>query len=168
MASYATPADLRSRHDVRVIGDLASDDGRRVHANDIDTNANVLTALADASGAMDAALLQGKRYSKADMEALTGESLSYRKRICCTIAYWYLFERRTWTDDERYETAKDRGRKALELLRQGQHVFDIESTKEAGLPSITGPTRVQFRDQNLLRDVAWAVYPVRRLQRGRG
>jgi phage gp36-like protein len=168
MASYATPADLRQRYDVRTLGDLASDDDHRVHEIDIDDNDNILTALADASGEIDAALLQGERYTKADLEALTGESLSLLKRICCQLAYWYLWERRTWTDDDRYEMARDRGRKALERLRRGEVVFDLDHAKDAGLPKGGGPTRVEFRDQNLLRDFASAVYPPRRLPRGRG
>lgn len=168
MASYATPADLVARYDVRVIGHLCNDENKTIHPTQIEANANVLTALADASGEIDAALLQGRRYSKADLDALTGESLSYLKRICCQVAYWFLFERRSWVEDERYEVAKERGRKAIERLRRGEHVFDVEETKDAGLPQITGPTRVQFRDQNLLRDVASPFYPQRRLQRGRG
>lgn len=168
MASYATPADLVARFDVRVIGDLSADDGKRLHPSEVTTNANVLTALSDASGEIDAALLQGRRYSKADLEALTGESLSYLKRVCCQVAYWFLWERRTWLEDDRYDQAKDRGRKALERLRRGEHIFDVDAAKDAGLPEITGPTRVQFRDQNLLRDVAIAVYPARRLPNGRG
>lgn len=147
--SYATAADLVKRKDARLLGQLCSDDGTTVPADQLEDDANLLAALDDASGEIEAALLQGQRYTVADLEGLSGNSAAYLARLCCDIAFGYLFDRRpNFVDDPRYEQAMENRRKALDRLRLGEHIFNIDSAKEAGVPYVGGPTRVERRQQN--------------------
>lgn len=163
MASYAAPSDLIVRFDVRTIQDLASDTGTEVDADDLPTDTNVLAALSDASGRMDAAVLVGKLYTTTQLEALTGNSLALLKRICCELAMAFLIQRRP----ERYgaetlKAARDASEEYLDRLRNGERLFDIEAAKDAGLPTIDGPTTVQYETMNLIPDRTKNFYPSRK------
>ena len=162
--AYASPDDLKKRYDVRTLGDLAGDIGVRVQPSDFADNAILLAALEDASGEVDSCLLQGRRYTAAQLAALTGNSLAMLKRITCEIAYGLLWERRSYVDDDRRMAAMDRARQTLNRLRKGEIVFDIDDVKDAGLPSIEGPSRVEIQRLNLTVDEARrGYYPRRRL-----
>jgi phage gp36-like protein len=154
MAAYATPADLVARYDARTLGDLAADGGLRVSEASLLTDDNIQAALDDASGEIEAALLQGQRYTVADLAGLTGNSAKYLARITCQIAFGYLWGRRPWSEaweDPRNE-AMSRAKKALELLRTGENIFDVQAVKDAGVPESTGPTRVEIRNLNSIVD----------------
>jgi phage gp36-like protein len=166
MAAYATPAQLLQRYDARVIGDLVGDSGVRVARQELLDNAVLLACLADASGEIEASVLQAKRYTTADLAALTGNSLNYLVRITCTIAFGLLWERKPWSDDDDTgrEEAQKRSRAALESLRKGKTIFDVEDVKEAGLPAIETPTIQRILSNNLAVDQARGrYYPNRRL-----
>jgi len=166
MASYASPADLVARYDARTIGDLAGDAGTRVSSANILTDTNVQTALDDASGEIEAALLKGKRYTAAILAGLTGNSLALLKRICCQIAIARLWERRPWigTDDQvSAEQALQDARAALAKLKSGEEVFDLLPQENAGLGQISTPSRVNVRARNLQVDeLRGKIYPRRR------
>lgn len=162
MAAYASAADLTARKDVRNLGDLASDDGVRVASGSLTGNAKITAALEDASGLIEAALLQGKRYSVADLTALTGNSASYLKRLTCDIAFWMLWDRKPShkPDDHGRVSAYEDYHKALEMLRKGQHIFDIDEVKEAGLPDIQTPTLQQYNNRNsIVSQARGSFYP---------
>lgn len=166
--AYATPDDLKKRYDARTLGDLSSDAGVRMQPSDFSSSPILLAALEDASGEIDASLLQGKRYTAAQLAALTGNSLAHLKRLTCEIAYGLLWERRSYVDDDRRYAAMDRAKQTLNRLRRGEIVFDVEEVKDAGLPSITGPTRVSVEHQRLAVDEARrGFYPRRRYPGGR-
>lgn len=148
--AYASASDLIARKDARTLGDLVSDDNLRAEQVDLATNTVLLAALDDASGEVDAALMQGKRYSAADLADLTGNSLAYLKRITCDIAFALLWNRRGYTGSDAQQAAIEDSRKALERLRKGENVFNLEAQKDAGLPAITGATRVQRQQLNLI------------------
>lgn len=167
MASYAEPSDLLTRYDARVIGDLVKDDGIRAGRDALLDHPVLLAALADASGEIDASVLQAKRYTAADLEALTGNSLAHLKRLTCTIAFGLLWERRPWSDSEENarEEAQKRARQALEMLRKGQTIFDVDDVKDAGLPSTHEPSIERIRALNLTVDHARGHYYPHRRQR---
>ena len=168
MASYATPAQMKERFDVRILGDLVTDTDTRVSAANLLTDTNLQAALDDASGEIEAALLQGKRYTTADLEGLSGNSAKYLARLTCEIAFGLLWERRPWYERDGREAAIERSKKALDLLRKGEHVFDVDGVKEAGVPSVEGPSRVELKNQNLLRTrLEGRYFPARSLPQGR-
>lgn len=158
---YATPADLLKRFDARTVGDLAADDGKRVVPSALLTDPNVSAVLDDASGEIEAALLQGERYSATDLANLTGNSQQYLKRICCEIAFGLLWRRRPWADDQQRLDAIKRADEHLERLRKGERVFDVVAVKDAGLPDVTGVTIADLENLNLLRDRTFHYYPAR-------
>lgn len=167
MAAYATPAQMIDRYDVRTIGQLVSDSGIQVNHQDLLANAKVLAALVDASGEIEASVLQAKRYTTTDLAALTGNSANHLIRITCVIAFGFLWERRPYADDDDENgrgKAEKRARNALEQLRKGQTIFDVEAVKEAGLPEVNEPSIQRIQQQNLAVDQARGhIYPRRRL-----
>jgi hypothetical protein len=169
MAAFAAPADLILRYDVRTLGDLCSDDGTRVTQANLATDQKVEMALDTATGQIMAAVLRGERYTAADLAALTSESADYLKDLTCRIAFWLLWQRKPYTDDKQRMEAKESSDKALEMLRTGQHIFDIAATIEATKPDVETVTRVEVADEwGLFVDRARGrFYPSRRTYRDR-
>lgn len=165
--AYATPAQLLQRYDARTVGDLASDTGIRIDPASLLSDANVQAALDDASGEIEAALLQGKRYSVADLAGLTGNTQKHLIRITCQIAFWMLWERRPYVEDQTRDDAESKAKKSLERLRRGEAVFDIEGPKDAGLPSVHEPTVSSYNRLSMIVDEGRrGYYPARRLPSG--
>lgn len=167
--SFATPDDLIARKDVRIVGDLAGDQGRRLSESEILSNESVQAALDSAAGEILAALLQGERYSRDDLDDLSDESRAHLIKINCDVAFWQLWQRRpSYDDDPGRDAARKDAREHLEMLRTGKHVFDVAGAKEAGQPAIVGASRVQIEQQNLIVDQARGrYYPYRRTPHNR-
>lgn len=166
--AYASADDLVKRYDARTLGDLCSDTGVRVSEVALPTNPKILAALDDASGEIDAALMQAKRYTTADLASLTGNSLAYLKRLTCTIAFAGLWNRRPSVDDMDRDEALKQARQALDRLRRGENVFDLEDQKSAGLPEVKEPSVSSIDRLNLTVDRARRGYYPRRKYQGEG
>lgn len=160
--AYATVPQLLDRKDYRTIGDLVSDDGSPVSEVALANNAKVAAALADASGMVDAALLAGSRYTTAQLSALTGNSQAYLIRIVCDITVALLYDRRPLYDVDGFEKAMKLSEAHLERLRKGEHVFDVEEVKAAGVPDTIAPSVIEVDRLNLIRDRTQNYYPARR------
>src|SRR5262245_47732329 len=143
MGRYASGIDLVARHDVNLIGDLATDDREELAAASVPTHVNVLTALDDASGAVEAALQRGGQYSVADLQSLTDNSLALLKRVVCLIAMAFMFERRAGVHQEKAEWYFERAGKYLEDLQKGKNVFNLPLQVEAGMIDHGGLNVVQ-------------------------
>ncbi len=164
--SYAAASDLLARYDARTVGNLCSDNGVTVSIAALASDTKLQAALDDASGEIEAALLQGDRYETTDLSALTGNSLAYLKRICCTIAMARLWERRPYLDDEGAEKAINAARAALDRLRKGENIFNVAAVVEAGKPDIVTPSVTSIASLDLVVDRARVnngYYPQRRL-----
>lgn len=167
MAAYASIADMLKRYDVRTIGDLINDDGTKANAAAVAADANgvIAAALETAAGEIDSACFRGKRYTPTDLAGLTGNSLALLKHLNCKIAFWLLWERRPVWDQDQYEQAKNAPRGMLDQLKRGESIFEVAAVEEAGNPSVTGPTRADLKNLNLLRDRMHRFYPDRFLPR---
>lgn len=163
--SYATPADLIARYDSRDVGDLADDTGSQVAVADLPTDPNVLASLADASGDIDSALRAGNRYTTDDLAGLSGNSLSKLKRVVCDIAMAYLYGRRPAHNPERLKAFEERAHAALERLRKGENIFDLDETADAGVIDHEYPTAASIDKLNLIRDRVHNYYPGRNFPR---
>jgi phage gp36-like protein len=133
VAAYATGNDLIARYDVRLVGDLTTDDGEELDNAVVPTHPNVLTALEDASGEIDVALTVGGAYTPAQLEALTGNTKKHLIRIACAIAMACLAERRL--SDRLRDLAESLRKIAnghLTAIRRGENVFGITENIEAG------------------------------------
>lgn len=142
--AYVTPAEFLERYDERVIGDLASVDGTPVSPGALLSDSRLAAALLDAEGEVNSAAHVAARYTSTQLAALTGAGAAHLKRIVSDIGFFLMIDRRilnvsTDERDYRRKVYKD----ILDDLRKGIALFDIEEAKEAGLPSVTGPTTAQ-------------------------
>jgi phage gp36-like protein len=133
--AYATPADLIARYDKRDIAQWASDTGLPITETKLPNDLNVLAALADASGDIEAACLMSDRYLPQDLGALQGNSQNLLKRLTCELAIGYLYERRLRRGEESEPAAYKRGLETLERLRKGEWVFGFVEHGDAGVVS---------------------------------
>jgi phage gp36-like protein len=139
--SYAQPADMIARYDVRRLGDLVRDDTTRATPTELTAPDPVLqTALDDAAGEIDASVLAGKKYFPSDLAGLTGTDKALLLRLNCDLAYGFLVMRRGYSAADAASQAPGfaRALALLDLLRDGAKVFGVEANREAGL-SRTGP-----------------------------
>lgn len=158
--AHASAADMIARKRVDTINDLCNDEGHRQSLPELLTNANLSAALDDASGAIDAALVVGKRYSVADLTGLTGNNLALLKRITCDLAMSFLYERNPRQADEATK-ARELAMMFLKKLSDGENVFNLDAPKAASLPTIDGPSSVDYARLNLMPDRTKHFYPSR-------
>jgi hypothetical protein len=149
MAAYVDSDDLINFYDQNTVEDLLSDTGNYTGPIESDTK---LTALAEAaSGQVEAACGVSNLYSPTDLAALTGNSLALLKRLVCQLLMVTLVRRRPekWADE--YWKKMEEGAEAyLDRLRKGERLFDDASKREAGLPTIDGPTAIELTYLNVL------------------
>lgn len=165
--SYSDVDDFYYRFDENVVRDLCSDSGQPAPRS----NSMLTAALDDSQGRIQAAALRGRIYSTDDLEDLTGASLSLLKRIECEIAMAYLLGRRP----EKYNTdwfklMDERSETYLEQLARGERLFDVDTAKDAGLPTIDGPNSVDLINLNAITQRVQHFFPnrARALPLGRG
>jgi phage gp36-like protein len=166
--AYATPDNLAAAFDRRDIADLASDSGNPAPRLDCEV---VRFALERASGDIDAAALIGRVYTESELEQLTGNGRAMLIGLVCERAMAYLMQRRTAKFGDQVITAMlERSEQFLEALRQGNRVFPVESVLGAGLPTVDGPSALDYQRLNLITDRTRNFYPSRasRLPLGRG
>lgn len=159
--AYASGANLLERYDARDIGDLVADDGTQITAVNIPTNTNVLAALNDASGEIDAALMVGNRYAASELSGLTGNSQYHLIRMTCDIAMARIMGRRPGRDIEKLKAMMELAESHLERLRNGENVFNLADQKDAGNPSASGLSAVEYSQSGLIRDRSRNYYPIR-------
>lgn len=169
MAAYATGDDLIARYDVDLIGDLATDDRETLDRDLVADHPKVQTALGDASGELEVALLAGGRYSVEQLESLTGNSLNHLKSIVCGLAMAALYRRRPEAAKrEHIEDLTEDARAAIKSLRRGENLFGLTEHIEASVPEITGPSAIQLDNRNGLSERMGRFFPLpaTRLPRG--
>ncbi len=156
----ATVQDLIDRFDQRLLADLARDDGTP-EAN-LAQNPRVLSALADASGEVRSAILQGKRYTLEDLANLDADDAAFLKRLVCTRAVLNLAAARVGVfGEENYRAAQQWVEEKLAQLARGERIFATPAAQEAGLPKTEGPLLVEIQRLNLLVDRCEGYYPHR-------
>jgi phage gp36-like protein len=126
-SSYASGADFLQRYDARTIAQLVRDDSTQETIGSLPNDANLLTALQDASGMVESAVLVGNKYIPTDLTTLTGNSANFLKRLVCDL----VIRRRPYIDrpvPPQYEEALA----WLERLRDGERVFGLQEVMNAG------------------------------------
>lgn len=131
--SYATPDDLLARYDSRTIGDLASDDNRRLTREEIIASPIVRSILQDASGIVESYCIAGGRYTHEDLLSLTGNAKNLLIRLVCDIAYLLLKDRRGYVNDQPNNEIITRTSTALTKLRNGELLFGYSKNIEASV-----------------------------------
>ncbi len=159
--AYASVSDLFNRYDRREICSLISDNGFEVESIDAANSAILQSALNDASGSIEAALLRAGRYAVTDLQGLSGNSLSLLTRVCCDVAMQYLLERRPDRNPERIKEQRALAWQHLEKLAAGEDIFNLTAAIGAGQVHTNGPTISTFRELHLIRDRTRHYYPNR-------
>jgi len=164
---FATATDMVDRYDSETLGDLVTDNEDSLSESELLSSSKMTTALAGATGDVIAACLRGERYTRADLDGLTGDSLAYLKDITCAFAFWRLWKRKPYLGsmDDRRQSAQEDYREALDMLNRGDRVFDIDTAQQAGRPRIETVTHAEINDRwSLITDIArhGRFYPRRR------
>lgn len=128
-SAYCTVAEMLKRIDRRTVRDLVSDTGEAVEESSLTTNAELLAAMLDASGEVEAAAMKGARYTPADLQALTGAAKARLCRMLVRLTICFLYERRPDKGPipEVYKAALEQ----LEQLRTGEMIFGTVETSNA-------------------------------------
>lgn len=162
-AGYVTPAEFIGFYDPRRVCELLSVTGTPVSVGDLsdDESDGYLSLLnyfiLPVSAEIDAACQVGRRYTRADLEAIISEATAsdpdtdanysakqkraaYLRRLCADLVFGQLTANRGYSSVDalkrmapRYEIAQG----VLEQLYQGARVFDIETAIAAGVPQVT-------------------------------
>ena len=152
LIAYASGNDLITRYDIDLIGDLCQDNREELDWKvDIDVltkHPNVLSALEDGSGEIEAAMQSGARYTVTQLRELAypataqahNNTRKHLIRITCAIAM--SMETADWLR----KTAKG----FLDQLRRGENVFGIAEVVDAGSIDITTVEAIQIENLNLL------------------
>lgn len=182
MPDLVTYADLVARCDERVLQELVSDTDTPVE--DISTDARIQSALRSGLGRVYAAMLPAKLYTVEQLETLATAtdatpagraavfSLVLLKDIVCQQALAKLLRRRPEKyNDEAITALKEESEDYLDRLRHGERLFAIVGGEhpDAGLPSVGGPSRLDYQRLNMIPDRTKNFYPSRgrRLPLGR-
>ena len=166
--AYASPSDMIDRYDGRTIEDLLSDSGEPIA--DIASDQKLAALLEAASGRVEAAVLVANHYTLDELTSLSGNSLALLKDIVCDLAMARLLRRRPEKmGGKAVEAITKEAEEYLDRLRNGDRLFDIAAHKDAGLPTVTGPTAMDYARLNLIPDRTKHFYPsrARRLPLGR-
>lgn len=128
---YADNADALAFHDRRLLAQLVSDTGSEVTVEALPTDPNLAKLLRSASGRLESAALSGKRYTVADLQALTGSSLEYLKQIVVDLAVGRLLWRRypERGKPDIYHAAEE----VLHQLIMGEAIFGLVEVQDAGV-----------------------------------
>lgn len=160
--SYADGYDIVKRYDVDVIGMLANDDREELDRAAVPIHPNVLTALDDASGEIDAKLTAGGRYKPEQLATLTGSSLAHLKRITCAVAMALLFERRVIPSlQELAEKIAKQSRDLLTQLAEGKNVFGLPelTSGQAATMRLETVETIDIQNQNLITERMGPYFP---------
>lgn len=166
--SYLTPAAFLARCDARTVGDLCSDNGTRITAAQLLTDANLAAALLDASGEVEAAAMKGARYAPVDLLAIsttTGAAQGKLFRMIARLTLAYLYERRP-DHKEKPPATILAIEKQLEELRDGIMVFGTVETSGAQTLEAVVETSQDVENRNLTVVQASRYFGVRGSQRG--
>ncbi len=170
MASYADGNDLIARYDIDLVGDLATDGRETLDQANVPAHVNIIAALEDASGEIDAALKVGGRYTAEQLAGLTGNAAKHLKRICCAIAMCGLLDRRPEVSSTEYrERVYQRAKELLKSIKSGDNIFGLPEEVDAGVIDTGGPTVIEIEERNDLTARMGSYFPgaATRLPKGR-
>ena len=166
--AWTTYADVTKFYDEQTVRDLLSDTGDPVQ--DLSTDGKLSKLLAAARGRLVSACTVSEMYDAADLAALTGDSAALRDEIVCKAFMVGLARRRPEKFSSDYwKAVGEEVEDHLDRLRKGERLFDVKANREAGLPTIDGPTVTTYNTLNMIPDRTRNFYPSRgsRLPLGR-
>lgn len=131
----ATADDMKTRFDVRVLGELVVDDKSRVAAALLNSQPRLLAALCDATGAIASALRTAGNYTDDKLSELRIARDGRLIRLCCDLAIGYLYRARGGNMPGPIQQTFDLAQEELDLIRVGKHTLTSDENVEAGKPA---------------------------------
>lgn len=156
---YLQPQEIVTYYDVRRVCGLVSDTGTPIAVSDLSDDTTdgfkaVQNLIRAVSARIDTRVQQGKRYARADLEALAftarttlssdpnydanWKRFAVLNQLTADLFFGDLIARRGFSSDQ-FKTMAPRFVEAQELLEQlynGVAIFDLDDPKAAGVPSI--------------------------------
>ena len=166
--AYADYQDLIAFSDENTIKDLLSDTGN--YAGDPDSDPKLLAIAAAASGQIEAACFVSRLYSSEELTALVGNARALLKQLTCQLMLVGLVRRRPEKfGTEYWQAVRKEAEEYLDRLRKGERLFDLAPEQAAGLPSVDGPTALDYQRMNLIQSRTRNFFPgvAQRLPLGR-
>jgi hypothetical protein len=166
---YVTAANMLAAYDARTIGDLVNDNAVKATSDELlAPHPNLLFAMENAEAEAHSKLIQGGRYTTAQLTGLTGHPLNLLRDIVCKLTMLRLFDRRpSYKSDAREKIAHD-CQKALDRIRKGEDVLDLtpdDTSDDATMPVMVKDTPQSVLAQNLIVDECTGrFYPGRMFQ----
>lgn len=130
-SAYCTNSEFLKRYDARTVGELLSDTGDVIDPVSLASDTTLTALLQQASGMVEAACFEGRRYDSDDLTTLDGNSQALLRGLVADLGMWLLWNRRP-----------DRGSvippqvtssmEMLEQLRQGKRIFSLQEQATAG------------------------------------
>jgi hypothetical protein len=159
LVSYLSVDEFLDRRDRRSVAQYCTDDpSNPADPNNLGSNRQLIAALNGASGQLESAVMRSQIYQLADLQALTGVSLEYMKKILSDLAMYDLMTRRPGpAPSETVIDAYNRALEALEALANGTRIFSFLETAEAGLVE-TQPFLLTDYYKNNLISARWTPF----------
>ena len=129
--SYLAPTEFLNFADSSFVGRIINDDGSLTSVANLATNAVLLECLNAASGELESACLAADRYGPADLQALTGVSQAFLKKLVAALTVKNLIDRRM-DASMKYPPAVDTAVDTLYKLRAGDQIFSFQETEDSG------------------------------------
>lgn len=134
VSSLCSVAEFLKRVDRQAVATLASDvKGTPVPDNMLATNPNIIAALMDASGVLEAAVATGAKYSAADLQLMAATvcvAQGMMFRIVTDLAWQFLFERRP-NMNAAMPPSMNRSLTWLDELAEGKKIFLFAEVRDA-------------------------------------
>lgn len=154
LTAYAQPSDLQAYCDWREVGELISDSTEQLSPIDQLTHPNVIKALNRGAGELESAFLVSGRYTIAQLQALTGNSLELLIGANCDLALYWIYNRKPLLNQEKWKLYREVHDTLIKKLQDGTNVFNVQVNIDAGTPQAKGLSTVEYAQSGL---TAW--YP---------
>ena len=160
--AYANSQDMLERYDRRMLARLLFDGDLEKQDSDFSDSTVLQTALDDASGDVEAAIMFGGIYDQQAISNLTNSSLALLKRIVCDLAFCFLSRMKGADGTNSTQELQKSVESYLDRLRSGERLFMVngdQSRQTAGQVQLEVPTVYELRMFNGLTQRAWGYFP---------
>ena len=165
MAAFADNSDMLVSFDDRILGNLVRDNKIQATRQELETDPVLSKMLDRATGFIVSHSLRSQRYTREDLDNLTGEDRDFLVHVTCQIAFYYLWCRKPYPSN-RNDSVKvlfEDARGVMEDIKTGQLIFPTEGAVDAGIPKIDTVSVPEAERHNLFVDHARrGLYPRRR------
>jgi hypothetical protein len=130
-SAYCSNSEFLKRYDSRTVGELLSDTGEVIDPVTLASDTTLTALLQQASGMVEAAAFEGRRYDSDDLEALDGNSVALLRGLVADLGMWLLWNRRP----DRGSVIPPQVTASMEMLdqlRMGKRIFSLQEQADAG------------------------------------